>query len=79
MNTLTEWSRWPDKPPRVGYYEFQGLTYEASVKMFFNGHAFGWYDPGDGKWIPLADDKDDEWRSLLGPEFASSDTSEPLP
>ena len=67
MEALTEWFSWPSKPARFGYYEFRGLTYAEPVKMLFNGCTFGWLDPGDGKWIPLADDQSDEWRGLAGP------------
>jgi len=61
---LTDWFQYPVKPVRRGYYEFRGWCYTAIVKMYFNGHTFGWHDPSDGMWVELADDDGDEWRGL---------------
>lgn len=58
----TPWFRWPERPAREGWYEFNGFMIEGVVMKFWNGNQWGTWE--DGFWTHLADCATDRWRGL---------------
>lgn len=64
----TPWFSWPTVPVRAGWYDFRGAGVCAGMRLYWNGHEFGYWMHASKKafsWVAMADDESDQWRGLV--------------